>query len=277
MMETLAPTALGLNRAAGRFGTHYAIGGDGPWLVLIHGVGLDLHMWSRQVAALEKIRRVLRYDLIGHGETPPAGGPLSLADFVSQLYELLNLLGVERAEVAGFSLGAMVAQAFALERPAMLEKLALINGVYARSDEARADVLARLRQVETAGLESAIEASLSRWFTEGFRSNHPGEIEKIENRLRANAREGFLPAYRLFADADAELAGRLAAIRAPTLVVTGEHDSGSTPEMARHMREEIPGAMLRVIPGVRHLLPVEASDALNVLLVEFLSGEVGST
>lgn len=276
-MGTQEATAAGSNGAVGDFGTHYAIEGDGPWLVLIHGVGLDLHMWSRQAAALREIRRVLRYDLIGHGETPPAGEPLTLGDFVSQLYQLLKRLGVERADLAGFSLGAMVAQAFALEHPAMLEKLALINGVYARSEKTRAAVLARLRQVEINGIESAVEASLSRWFTEGFRSNHPREIEKIEKRLRANAPEGFFPAYRLFADADAELAGRLAAIRAPTLVVTGDQDSGSTPEMARRMREDIPGAMLRIVPGVRHMLPVEAADELNVLLVDFLSGEVERT
>lgn len=276
-MGSQEATAAGPGHTGGSFLTHHVTEGDGPWLVLIHGVGLDLHMWSRQAAALGEIRRVLRYDLIGHGETPPAGDPLTLGDFVSQLYELLKRLGVERADLAGFSLGAMVAQAFALEHPAMLGKLVLVNSVYARSDEARAAVLARLRQVETNGIESAIEASLSRWFTEGFRSNQPGEIEKIEKRLRANAPEGVLPAYRLFADADAELAGRLSAIRAPTLVVTGEHDSGSTPEMARRMREDIPGAMLRVIPGVRHLLPVEASDELNALLVEFLSDKVGST
>lgn len=276
-MGTQEATAAGPGHTAGSFLTHHVTEGGGPWLVLIHGVGLDLHMWSRQAAALGEIRRVLRYDLIGHGETPPAGEPLTLGDFVSQLYQLLKRLGVERADFAGFSLGAMVAQAFALEHPAMLGKLVLVNGVYARSDEARAAVLARLRQVETVGIESTVEASLSRWFTEGFRSNHPGEIEKIEKRLRANAPEGFLPAYRLFADADAELAGRLAAIRAPTLVVTGEHDSGSTPEMARRMREDIPGAVLRVIPGMRHMLPVEAADELNVLLVDFLSGEVERT
>ena len=117
-----AQTATGLpgsSRTTGNFSTHFVIGGDGPWLVLIHGVGLDLHMWSRQAAVLEKNRRVLRYDLIGHGETPPAGDPLSLDDFVSQLHELLNLLGVERAGIVGFSMGALVAQAFALEHPAV--------------------------------------------------------------------------------------------------------------------------------------------------------------
>lgn len=261
------------NRAAGRVPTHYVFGGDGPWLVLIHGVGLDLHMWSHQTAALEKHRRVLRYDLIGHGETPPAGDSLGFCDFVLQLRKLLGLLGIERAEVAGFSMGAMVAQAFALEHPAVTDKLVIISGVHARTDDARAAVLARLRRAEEDGIESTIEASISRWFTPRFQSKNRQETEKIRSRLAANTREGFLPAYRLFAGADANLAGRLGAIRAPTLVVTGEHDGGSTPEMARRMSEEIPGAIWRVIPGVRHMLPVEAADELNGLLIEFLSHE----
>lgn len=274
-MRTQTATGLaGSSRATGKFSTHYEIGGDGPWLVLIHGVGLDLHMWSQQIAALEKYRRVLRYDLIGHGETPPAGDSLRLGDFVSQLYELMNRLGVKRAEIAGFSMGATVAQAFALEHPAMTEKLVLISGVHERSDDARGAVQARLRQAETEGIASTIDASVSRWFTPAFRSGRPEEIEKIKTRLASNTREGFLPAYRMFAGMESELAGRLGAIGAPTLVVTGEHDSGSTPEMARRMSEEIPGAVCHILPHVRHLLPVEAANELNGLLKDFLSLEV---
>ena len=253
--------------------THCRIEGDGRWVVLIHGVGLDLDMWSAQAAALSKDWCVLRYDLIGHGNTPPAGDSLSLADLVSQLHELFRALGIERATLVGFSLGALVAQAFTLAHASMVEKLALVSGVYQRSDAALTSVRARLEQVEREGIASTITASIERWFTGDFQQRYPAEVESIRHRLRNNAPGGFLPAYRMFANADAELAERLGEIQAPTLVVTGEHDVGSTPEMARRMSEEIPGARLRIFPGVRHLLPIEAASEFNAVLDGFLSSQ----
>lgn len=266
--------ALGTTGQAAASNTHYKVSGDGPWLVLIHGVGLDLDIWTKQVAILETQRQVLSYDLIGHGHTPPVDGDLTLGDFVEQLELLLEALNVSRADLVGFSMGAMVAQAFTLAHPARVNKLVLLNGVYARPDSASASVLARLRLVESDGIASTIEAAIDRWFSEAYRDQHPQEIESIERRLRANNLEGFLPAYRVFATADAALAGRLGDITAPTLIVTGENDVGSTPEMARQMSEQIPHAALRILPGVRHMLPLEGAEPLNALLENFLfSGE----
>lgn len=260
-------------KGARGFRTHYRAEGGGPWVVLIHGVGLDLDMWSAQAAALAKRYRILRYDLVGHGATPPAGEALSLSDLARQLHELLDELEIRRVSVVGFSLGALVAQAFTLAHARSVEKLVLVSGVYARSKSARESVRDRLRQVEREGCAATIEASIERWFTENFRKQHANEVEMIAERLRNNDPNGFLPAYRMFARADDELSGKLKHIRVPTLVVTGEQDVGSTPEMARRMSEEIPGATLQIISRVRHMLPVEAAGDFNSLLDAFLSNQ----
>lgn len=253
--------------------TRYVVEGDGPWVVLIHGVGLDLQMWSRQARTLETRFRVLRYDLIGHGDTPPAGDKLTLSDLAGQLHELLGALGVQRASLVGFSLGALVAQAFTLEHSHRVERLVIANGIFERSEEARAAVAMRLARAEREGPDSIIDAALARWFSDGFRRRHADAVEEIATRLRGNSPAGFLPAYRMFASADPAPAGRLNSIQVPTLVVTGELDEGSTPEMARRMSEEIPDARLRIFPAVRHMLPIEAADEFNALLCAFLSGE----
>ena len=252
------------------FDTHRVIEGRGPCVVLIHGVGLDHHMWSAQAVALRDEFTVLRYDVVGHGETPPRPGGMELRDLAAQLAALLDEEDIPRAHVVGFSLGALVAQAFALTHPQRLKRLVLISGVYDRDDTARASVLNRLQKAERDGNESIIEAALDRWFTDAYRDSNANDLRKIERRLRANTPEGFLPAYRLFAGADRELKDRLSAIEAPALVITGEHDSGSTPEMARRMSQAIPNAECRIIPGVRHMLPMEAADELNALLSTFL-------
>jgi pimeloyl-ACP methyl ester carboxylesterase len=253
------------------FRTHSVVEGSGPWVVMIHGVGLDLEMWAQQAAALRGSHRLLRFDLLGHGQTPPYGQALSLSDFVNQLEALFDDHAIQRADVVGFSLGAMIAQAFALAHPAKLKKLVLLNGVYARTRAQRQAVLDRLAAVERDGVGATVGAAVERWFTDSFRGSNPQEVAEIQKRLMANALEGFLPAYRMFANADDELAGRLGGVQAPTLVITGEEDVGSTPAMATRMQAEIPDAKLRVLPGVRHMLPMEAAEELNAMLADFLS------
>ena len=98
--------------------TFHKIEGIGPPLVLIHGVGLDLDMWDALAAALAPRHQVVRYDMIGHGGTPAqvgesGSGRLELGDFVDQLDELLRSLDLSRIALIGFSMGALVAQAFA--------------------------------------------------------------------------------------------------------------------------------------------------------------------
>ncbi len=258
------------SESAPAFNTHRVKEGEGQCVVLIHGVGLDHQMWSAQAKALRKDFSVLRYDLVGHGETPPRPQSLELGDLADQLASLLDEEGIDHGYVVGFSLGTLIAQAFALAYPERVARLVLVSGVYDRDNAARALVSNRLQQAERDGPESIIEAALDRWFTDAYRELHANEVEKIERRLRANSREGFLPAYRLFAEADGLLGERLGEINAPALVVTGEDDTGSTPEMAKRMSAVMPNAECRIIPGVRHMLPMEAADELNALLNAFL-------
>jgi pimeloyl-ACP methyl ester carboxylesterase len=88
--------------------------------------------------------------------------------------------------------------------------------------------------------------------------------------LEDNDRAGFLAAYRVFAEADAAFAGRLGALAFPALVMTGDCDPGSTPAMARAMAAELPDARLEILPGARHMMPVENAAAVNRALRSFL-------
>ena len=240
-------------------------------MVLIHGVGLDHEMWSGQAEALSENFSVLRYDLIGHGNTPAQPGDLELDDLVAQLAALLDEEGIPHAHVVGFSLGALVAQAFALAHPERLLRLVLLSGVHDRDGVAREAVFKRLEQAERDGPATIAAAAIERWFTDRYRSAHREEVERVERRLRANEAGGFLSAYRLFARADGQLAGRLGEIKVPALVVTGEVDSGSTPDMARRMSKAMSNAECRIVPGARHMLAMEAAEEINAMLKAFLA------
>lgn len=252
------------------FESHVVIHGAGAPVVLIHGVGLDHAMWNPLATRIEDRFQVLRYDLIGHGRTAPRGERIGFEDLTAQLVEVLEESGLRSVHLVGFSLGALVAQAFTLDHGDRVRRLALLNSAFERTAAQQAAIRSRLRQVERHGVAANVDASIERWFSDGFRQRHPEQIRLVENRLRSNDAGGFLPAYRLFAESGSRFKDRLNQIRKPTLVITGEHDTGSTPAMSRAIAREIDGAELHVFPAVKHMLPVENADKLAVILTRFL-------
>lgn len=252
-------------------GTCYRLEGQGDPLVLIHGVGLDQHMWAAQSQALAPLFSVLRYDLYGHGQSVPAPAAVALGDYVSQLDSLLSDLEIGPCVVIGFSLGALIARGFVRAYPARVTRLVILNGIFRRNRQQREAVRARLASAEQSGPAVIIDAAIERWFSPQFRASHPGVIAIVRKRLEENDPAHFLAAYRLFAEAGGELDAALPRISVPTLVMTGELDSGSTPLMARHMAAALAHSELCVLPGQRHMMAVEAAPQVNRVLLEFLS------
>ncbi len=256
-------------------GTAFSLAGEGraPVLVLIHGVGLDRAMWFGQVEDLARTRKVLTYDMLGHGQSPDPPGPRSMDHFVGQLMALLDHLGLDRVGLAGFSMGSLVARAFALAHPGRVEKLALLNTVFQRYPDQQGAVEERVARVEAQGPEAGVEEALERWLGPGFRAAHP-EIEAyIRQRFRTDSPSGYLKAYRLFAQGDEALGKQPARIRPPTLILTGERDSGSTPAMSQALAGQTPGARCIVLPGLRHLALIEGRERVNRLLADFFGTE----
>ncbi|MGQ0485434.1 MAG: alpha/beta fold hydrolase [Hyphomicrobiales bacterium] len=253
-------------------GTSALVAGEGPALVLLHGVGLDRRIWAAQVHALARRHMVVTYDLLGHGKSPPVMGEACLDDWVMQLERLARALRIERFSLVGFSFGGMIAQGFALRHPRRLERLVLMSTVHDRSAEERAGVAARLKLAREATPAAIIPAALERWFSPAFAAGQPEIVQEYSELLRSNDPASFLAAYGCFANADCELAGRLGAISCPTLVMTGEFDTGSTPQMARKMAKAIANAKLSILALGRHMMPVEMADEVNAILLGFLDG-----
>jgi pimeloyl-ACP methyl ester carboxylesterase len=242
--------------------------GTGEAVTLIHGVGSNLESWDGVAPALAARFRVLRHDLRGHGRSGKPPGPYALDDFVEDLRALLDDQGVPVTRLVGSSFGGLIAQAFTLRRPARVRALALLSTVAGRSPAERAQVLARADSLAAGGATGTVEAALERWCTPEFRAAHPDLVAETRARVLANDPAGYAAAYRVFAEAD--LLDELAGIRCPTLVATGEHDGGSTPEMARRMHQKIAGSRLVILPRYRHGLLVEARAEVARLLLDFL-------
>jgi (E)-2-((N-methylformamido)methylene)succinate hydrolase len=250
--------------------TAYAVEGDGPSLLLIHGVGARLDTWDGVVAALGGRFTTIRFDLRGHGDSSKPPGPYSAALFAEDTRALLDHLGIGRCHVAGHSLGATVALRLALDAPDRVERLALLSAAAGRTEEERQRVMERLAIVEHGIPGEHFRRSLSRWFSDEFRQANPELLEQYAARNMENDPRAYAAAYRVLATTD--LAEEASRVRVPTLVVTGEGDIGSNPRMARLLHERIPGSELEILPGLRHSILIEAPVTVAWRLDAFFAG-----
>lgn len=250
--------------------TAYALDGNGPALALIHGLGLNRAMWQWQLPALVPHFAVLTYDLLGHGESAKPTGAPDLVMFSEQLLRVMDHCGIERAAIAGFSLGGMIARRFALDHPERLSALLILHSAHDRTPLEREAILKRARQVQASGPSSTLDAALERWFTADFRGANPGLMALVRGWIMANDPAVYPGIYRVLAEGDAEIARGIERISCPTLIMTGEEDLGNSPQMAKKMAMLIPGAREVVLPGLRHMALAESPQAFNEPLVSFL-------
>ena len=235
-----------------------------PALVLLHGVGLDHTMWEPLSTLLPGDIDVVSPDLPGHGGRPPARAGVTLADLADGVADEIPA----GSHVVGFSLGALVAQHLARYRPELVATLTSVSSVCRRTPKERAAVLDRLRAAENDFAASAA-ASLRRWY-DGT-DVEAEQVRRTEATLLANDTGSFLHCYRVFATADAEIGEELNRITVPALAVTGERDPGSTPEMTLRLQAAMPNCRAVIVPGARHMLPVERPREL----VDHLSTFIG--
>ena len=241
-------------------------------VVLIHGLSGACALWDPVSDVLRQRFQVIRYDLRGHGESGSPEGPWTLDDFVADLLEVLKHYEVSRIHLAGFSIGGLIAQRFALDHPDKLDRLAIVSAVAGRTSEEKAKVAQRLENIREGHYEVNIEASLERWFSPDFREKHPELVEKRIALLRKAGRQsGYLEAFKVFNTSD--LADELHRISTPTLDMTGEDDPGSNPRMAALMHARIPGSRMEILSGLRHSLLVEAPGLVAEKLNEFFLEE----
>lgn len=235
-------------------------------IVLLHGVGLDSTMWEPLRTELARLadRPVVALDLPGHGGRPPLRHPATLTELAEDIAHRLP----GRAHLVGFSLGALIAQHLARHRPELVATLTSVSSVCRRTPAEQDSVRQRLKGAQ-ADFPGSVEASIQRWYPEG--SGMGADLVADTRRvLLANSVDSYLHAYEVFATADAEIGLELESIDRPSLAVTGELDPGSSPDMTRRLAAAIPGAEAVVVPGARHMLPVEQPGELARIIHHFI-------
>lgn len=251
---------------------HHALHGHaGPPVVLLHGLGSSSADWPQQQAVLQARHRVVAVDLPGHGGSPLPPGRLTIEGMARDVAALLAGVGEEPAHVVGLSLGACVALRLALQSPARVRTLTLVNP-FARVQPAGPGDLARLAQrlllLGTAPMETVAAHVARRLFPW---PEQRALYDSAVASLAATPRRAYLAAMRALARFDAR--GQVAAIRQPTLIVAGDRDTMVPLAAKAALAAAIPRARLLVVPASGHATPHDQPAAFNRALLEFLAGD----
>lgn len=243
---------------------YYEEVGQGEPLVLLHGHTLDRRMWQWAAPLLEGFRLILP-DLSGHGLSPLSPNPYAV-----DLVALLDRLGVERAAVAGLSMGGAAAVSLALHAPDRVRALIPVDAaLFGHRMTQWPGPRPFAATARTAGLRTALD----QWLAD------PVFTTAVHCPVGAEIREIVLqyPGAHWLADAPSPVppgrpdAERLGDIAVPTLVVVGELDLPDFQVIADRLAAEIPGARKAVIPGAGHLSPVEQPEAFAAAVLSFLA------
>jgi 3-oxoadipate enol-lactonase len=234
--------------------------GRGEPVVLVHGLADDHRAWRRVVAPLMLTRRVVLYDLRGHAGSPLGDADGSLAQLGADLVEVLDDAGLERATIAGFSLGGTIAMRAAIDAPERVAALALVGTSSRVNKAARGWYEERAALVEND--EPELRATLDK-DTEDVYRNRPEEIEaglRIRRESTTDPR-GFANACLAMASLNEHpLDDELGAISVPTVIVAGDADQHCPPRASEIIAERIEGSTVRVLEDTGHPLPVERPD-----------------
>ncbi len=254
------------------FETH----GEGDPLLLIMGIGYDSSLWMlHQVPALARHFKVIIFDNRDVGRSTQANAAYTIGDMAEDVAGLLDALAIHRAHVIGLSMGALIAQEFALRHSERVDRLVLCGPDSAPARQAfhPISVWNWMKSNDGSGANFAAQQFVSLFSTSFLRT--PGAVQQTIEFLSANPNPVTPEGYARQADAylGYDPANRLERITAPTLVVVGEQDVLTPPWIAREVSDAIPGAQLAVIQGngASHVVPLERPNDFNELVSGFLS------
>jgi pimeloyl-ACP methyl ester carboxylesterase len=258
--------------------------GEGPLVVLIHGITGRSEQWEPAIAHLSSDHEVLAPDLLGHGESAKPRGDYSLGAYASGVRDIMVALGHEQATIVGHSLGGGIAMQFAYQFPERCERLVLVNSgglgrevhpmLRASTLPLSEYVMPLLLHPRLIGAGEAVGRAL------GFLRLQAGtDLAEVAHGFAslgdAEARSAFVETMRAVLDPGGQRVSALdrlyLAESVPSLIVWGENDPIIPVDHGRAAHEAMPGSQLEILPGIGHFPQVERPYEFAALLAEFIA------
>ncbi|MCW5574823.1 MAG: alpha/beta fold hydrolase [Burkholderiales bacterium] len=248
--------------------------GEGPWVTMSHSLASNLSMWDGQARLLvSRGYKVLRFDTRGHGASDAPGGSYTLEQMADDLHGLFAALDIRDTHWIGLSMGGMIGEVYALKYPGVFRSMLLADTTGRRPPNAEQMWGERVKLARGQGMGALVESTLERWFTEPYRKAQPAVMARIAEGIRGTPVDGFAGCCDAIAKID--VLDRLQEIDCPALVVVGEDDHGTPPEMARQIQANLRGSELLIIPAAAHLSNIEQPAAFNEAMLGFLAKVCG--
>ena len=247
--------AIGFEEAGG--------GGGSIPILFLHGVGSDKSVWAPQLEHFGAARRAVAFDYPGYGESDPAAPGATRDDFAAAIIAAMDALGIDRAHVCGLSLGGVIALAMHHAAQELCASLILADSFAVHPDgQAIYD-----RSIAASEAMSELAAARTPVLLA------PGASEELHSQVRETMARIDLEAFRLGAAAVwlADQRDRVAAIETPTLILCGDQDRVTPPDLSRELAEAIAGAELHILAGAGHLSNIERPGDFNSALEEFIA------
>ena len=242
-------------------------GTDRPVLVLSNSLGTDLSMWKPQVLSLASKYRLLRYDTRGHGDSPAASTPYTMAQLGQDVIGLMDSLQISKASFCGLSMGGMIGIYIGINSPERIENLILANtNAYTAQPEfwqKRIDTL-----LNDGGIPTIVDGVMARFFSPEFTSASPAVVAQVKAGMLATPLQGYVACCAAIRDMD--FREGLSRIQAPTLVIAGRKDLASPPENGQYIAANIKGARYAEIAAA-HISNLEEPAEFTKLVADFMN------
>jgi len=227
-----------------------SMAGEGPSIVLFHSLLADRTSFDKIVAPLSRTHKVVILSLPGFGASGAVRGGLdAIADHIADSLPEFDL--GPGAVFLGNGYGAFIAATLAARHPGIAAKLVLVGCGVAFSEAGRDAFRNMSRLARERGLEAVVDTAMQRLFSREFQANHPELMAERKDRFLAVDPDTFHNACSALASLD--LRSGLPKIDVPVMVMVGEHDSATPPDMAREMANAIPDGRLRMLEGCAHV------------------------
>ena len=244
--------------------------GAGPPIVFIHGFPHNRSLWAPQVNALVDRARCIAIDLRGFGESS-VQPPFSVDQFADDIAQLLRALRIDRAVIAGLSMGGYIAFAFWRRHRAMVRALVLADTrAGSDSEEGRAKRRDLIALARSKGSGAVADTQVTGMVGKTTREKHPAIVDAVHRMLSSAPVDGVVGALEAMM-ARPDSTSMLPTIDVPTLIIVGEEDALTPVTEARAMHAAIPLSRLEVLTGAGHVSNLERPAAFNHVTSEFLA------
>lgn len=242
--------------------------GEGrPRIALLHSLAMDSSFWDPLTERLRSFASVLSIDVRGHGKSSPVKS-MTASEAAQDLVDVMEFLDWKDVIVAGASMGGCIALQFAIDHPDRTTGLGLIDTTAWYGPDAPAAWEGRAQRARSEGFGALFEFQVTRWFSDSFRESRKDVVDECIRTFLANDMDSYMAACRMLGAFDARAS--LDAIDRPTAIIVGEEDYAAPVAMAKDLEQAIAGSSLTILPGARHLTPLETPDEIAAFFVQLV-------